>query len=67
ADRRILAIPGMSLIEEKPYAGYRFFVLAMALTVGFAWLMDGLVHVSARSSPALRTGGFRRRWNSQPG
>lgn len=24
---RILAIPGMSLIEEKPYAGYRFFVL----------------------------------------
>ncbi|WEH33488.1 S28 family serine protease [Streptomyces sp. AM 4-1-1] len=24
---RILAIPGMSLIEEKPYTGYRFFVL----------------------------------------
>ncbi|WP_406861042.1 S28 family serine protease [Streptomyces sp. HUAS MG47] len=24
---RILAIPGMSLIEEKPYAGYRFFIL----------------------------------------
>ncbi|WFB09415.1 aminopeptidase [Streptomyces sp. LX-29] len=24
---RILAIPGMSLIEEKPYEGYRFFVL----------------------------------------
>ncbi|MEV7232554.1 S28 family serine protease [Streptomyces sp. NPDC051020] len=24
---RILAIPGMSLIEEKPYAGYRYFVL----------------------------------------
>ncbi|MEW1695649.1 S28 family serine protease [Streptomyces sp. NPDC093249] len=24
---RILAIPGMSLIEEKPVAGYRFFVL----------------------------------------
>ncbi|MFD5142537.1 S28 family serine protease [Streptomyces sp. NPDC058401] len=24
---RILAIPGMSLIEEKPYPGYRFFVL----------------------------------------
>lgn len=24
---RILAIPGMSLIQEKPYAGYRFFVL----------------------------------------
>ncbi|MEV6024266.1 S28 family serine protease [Streptomyces sp. NPDC052036] len=24
---RLLAIPGMSLIEEKPYAGYRFFVL----------------------------------------
>jgi hypothetical protein len=24
---RILAIPGMSLIEEKPYAGYRFLVL----------------------------------------
>ncbi|MFD8809685.1 S28 family serine protease [Streptomyces sp. NPDC059597] len=24
---RLLAIPGMSLIEEKPYSGYRFFVL----------------------------------------
>ncbi|MFD6589012.1 S28 family serine protease [Streptomyces anulatus] len=24
---RILAIPGMSLIQEKPYAGYRYFVL----------------------------------------
>ncbi|MBR8641808.1 aminopeptidase [Streptomyces tuirus] len=24
---RLLSIPGMSLIEEKPYAGYRFFVL----------------------------------------
>ncbi|EDY52619.1 S28 family serine protease [Streptomyces clavuligerus] len=24
---RILAIPGMSLIEEKPYPGYRFFLL----------------------------------------
>ena len=24
---RILAIPGMSLIEEKPVDGYRFFVL----------------------------------------
>ncbi|MCS0638642.1 aminopeptidase [Streptomyces sp. LP05-1] len=24
---RVLAIPGMSLIEEKPYPGYRFFVL----------------------------------------
>ncbi|GHJ37370.1 hypothetical protein Sm713_29790 [Streptomyces sp. TS71-3] len=25
---RLLAIPGMSLIEEKPYDGYRYFVLA---------------------------------------
>ena len=25
---RILAIPGMSLIEERPYDGYRYFVLA---------------------------------------
>ncbi|MEV5258919.1 S28 family serine protease [Streptomyces anulatus] len=24
---RILAIPGMSLVQEKPYAGYRYFVL----------------------------------------
>src|SRR3954454_13769433 len=24
---QLLAIPGMSLIEEKPYTGYRFFVL----------------------------------------
>ncbi|MFE9684076.1 S28 family serine protease [Streptomyces sp. NPDC006285] len=24
---RLLAIPGMSLVEEKPYTGYRFFVL----------------------------------------
>ncbi|MGV9241532.1 S28 family serine protease, partial [Streptomyces nigra] len=24
---RLLSIPGMSLIEEKPYTGYRFFVL----------------------------------------
>ena len=23
---RLLAIPGMSLIQEKPYTGYRFFV-----------------------------------------
>lgn len=26
-EERLLSIPGMSLIEEKPYAGYRFFVL----------------------------------------
>ncbi|WP_406202395.1 MULTISPECIES: aminopeptidase [unclassified Streptomyces] len=26
--QRLLSIPGMSLIEEKPYPGYRFFVLA---------------------------------------
>lgn len=26
---RLLAIPGMSLIEEKPYTGYRFFVLKL--------------------------------------
>ncbi|WP_175408165.1 S28 family serine protease [Streptomyces sp. TRM64462] len=25
---RILAVPGMSLVEEKPYPGYRFFVLS---------------------------------------
>ncbi|MEU8588033.1 S28 family serine protease [Streptomyces sp. NPDC048664] len=25
---RLLAIPGMSLVEEKPYDGYRYFVLA---------------------------------------
>ncbi|GHH83183.1 tripeptidyl aminopeptidase [Streptomyces sulfonofaciens] len=25
---RLLAVPGMSLLEEKPYDGYRFFVLA---------------------------------------
>lgn len=24
---QLLAVPGMSLIEEKPYTGYRFFVL----------------------------------------
>ncbi|MFE3937148.1 aminopeptidase, partial [Streptomyces goshikiensis] len=24
---QILAVPGMSLVEEKPYPGYRFFVL----------------------------------------
>ncbi|MGW5213247.1 S28 family serine protease [Streptomyces sp. NPDC004051] len=24
---RLLSVPGMSLVEEKPYAGYRFFVL----------------------------------------
>lgn len=24
---RLLAIPGMSLIQEKPYPGYRYFVL----------------------------------------
>lgn len=27
-EERLLSIPGMSLIEEKPYPGYRFFVLA---------------------------------------
>ncbi|MFJ8599499.1 S28 family serine protease [Streptomyces shenzhenensis] len=26
-EERLLAIPGMSLVEEKPYTGYRFFVL----------------------------------------
>ena len=26
---RLLAIPGMSLVEEKPYTGYRFFVLEL--------------------------------------
>ncbi|WP_351228878.1 S28 family serine protease [Streptomyces sp. NPDC002133] len=30
---RILAIPGMSLIEEKPYPGYRYFVLNYAQPV----------------------------------
>ncbi|GHG94269.1 S28 family serine protease [Streptomyces lanatus] len=27
-EERLLSIPGMSLIEEKPYPGYRFFVLS---------------------------------------
>ncbi|MFJ4472386.1 S28 family serine protease [Streptomyces sp. NPDC089424] len=30
---RLLSIPGMSLIEEKPYPGYRFFVLNYAQPV----------------------------------
>ncbi|MFD9562295.1 S28 family serine protease [Streptomyces sp. NPDC059994] len=30
---RILAIPGMSLIEEKPYPGYRYFVLGFTQQV----------------------------------
>ncbi|WP_329465081.1 S28 family serine protease [Streptomyces sp. NBC_01431] len=30
---RILAIPGISLIEEKPYSGYRYFVLSFTQQV----------------------------------
>lgn len=30
---QLLAIPGMSLIQEKPYAGYRYFVLNYAQPV----------------------------------
>ncbi|QIJ62788.1 S28 family serine protease [Streptomyces sp. JB150] len=30
---RLLAVPGMSLVEEKPYPGYRFFVLNYAQPV----------------------------------
>ncbi|MFI6052955.1 S28 family serine protease [Streptomyces violascens] len=33
---RILAIPGMSLIEEKPYSGYRYFVLNFTQPVDHA-------------------------------
>ncbi|MDH2391673.1 S28 family serine protease [Streptomyces sp. HNM0663] len=38
---RILAIPGMSLIEEKPYPGYRFFVLDYTQPVDHRWPYRG--------------------------
>ncbi|MFJ5291825.1 MULTISPECIES: S28 family serine protease [unclassified Streptomyces] len=62
---RILAIPGMSLIEEKPYAGYRFFVLQYAQPIDHRHPSKGtfnqrftLLHKDTSRPTVLYTGGY---------
>ncbi|MEU8518022.1 aminopeptidase [Streptomyces sp. NBC_01216] len=62
---RILAIPGMSLIEEKPYAGYRFFVLEYTQPVDHRRPWRGtfkqrlsLLHKGTDRPTVFHTGGY---------
>ncbi|MFI5678229.1 S28 family serine protease [Streptomyces cellulosae] len=62
---RLLAIPGMSLIEEKPYAGYRFFVLNYAQPVDHRHPSKGtfqqritVLHKDVSRPTVFYTGGY---------
>ena len=62
---RILAIPGMSLIEEKPVDGYRFFVLNYTQPVDHRHPSKGtfqqritLLHKSANRPTVFYTSGY---------
>ncbi|MYW13242.1 aminopeptidase [Streptomyces sp. SID2563] len=62
---RILAIPGMSLIEEKPYAGYRYFVLNYTQPVDHRHPSKGtfqqritLLHKDTSRPTVFFTGGY---------
>ncbi|MEU3226024.1 S28 family serine protease [Streptomyces sp. NPDC006976] len=62
---RILAIPGMSLIEEKPYAGYRYFVLNYTQPVDHRHPSKGtfqqrvtLLHKDTSRPTVFYTGGY---------
>jgi len=56
---QLLAIPGMSLIEEKPYTGYRFFVLNYTQPVDHRHPSNG--HVPAAHHRAAQGRGAGRR------
>ncbi|MFC8265220.1 aminopeptidase [Streptomyces cinereoruber] len=62
---RILAIPGMTLIEEKPYAGYRFFVLNYEQPIDHARPWKGtfqqrisVLHKDTDRPTVFRTSGY---------
>ena len=62
---RLLAIPGMSLIEEKPYTGYRFFVLNYTQPVDHRHPSKGtfqqritVLHKDAARPTVFYTGGY---------
>ncbi|MFI6107744.1 S28 family serine protease [Streptomyces sp. NPDC051310] len=73
---RILAIPGMSLIEEKPYPGYRFFVLEYTQPVDHRDRSRGtfrqrltLLHKDTGRPTVFHTSGYEvstRPWRSEP-
>ncbi|MFI5754574.1 aminopeptidase [Streptomyces sp. NPDC051569] len=62
---RILAIPGMSLIQEKPYDGYRYFVLSYTQPVDHRHPAKGtfqqrvtLLHKDTSRPTVFFTGGY---------
>ncbi|MEU9210204.1 S28 family serine protease [Streptomyces sp. NPDC048415] len=62
---RLLAIPGMSLIQEKPYTGYRFFVLNYTQPVDHRHPSKGtfqqritLLHKDTSRPTVFYTGGY---------
>ncbi|WP_406494284.1 aminopeptidase [Streptomyces sp. NBC_00846] len=62
---RILAIPGMSLIEEKPYDGYRYFVLEYTQPIDHRHPSKGtfqqritLLHKDTSRPTVFFTGGY---------
>ena len=70
---RILAIPGMSLIEEKPYAGYRYFVLNYTQPVDHRHPSKGtfkqritLLHKDTNRPTVFFTSGYNVSTNAAP-
>ncbi|OON72532.1 S28 family serine protease [Streptomyces tsukubensis] len=62
---RLLAVPGMSLIEEKPYEGYRYFVLSYTQPVDHKHPSRGtfeqrltVLHKDTSRPTVLFTGGY---------
>jgi hypothetical protein len=62
---RLLAVPGMSLIEEKPYPGYRFFVLNYTQPVDHRHPSEGtfqqritVLHKDTARPTVFYTGGY---------
>ncbi|MFI6334668.1 S28 family serine protease [Streptomyces sp. NPDC050535] len=62
---RLLAIPGMSLVQEKPYTGYRFFVLNYTQPVDHRHPSKGtfqqrvtLLHKDTSRPTVFYTGGY---------
>ncbi|MEU0274135.1 S28 family serine protease [Streptomyces sp. NPDC006307] len=73
---RILAIPGMTLLEEKPYPGYRFFVLGYTQPVDHRDPTRGtfqqrvtVLHKDTARPTVFYTSGYAlstRPWRSEP-
>ncbi|MFF0224315.1 S28 family serine protease [Streptomyces sp. NPDC004629] len=62
---RLLAVPGMSLVEEKPYPGYRFFVLTYTQPVDHRHPSKGtfqqritVLHKDVSRPTVFYTGGY---------